>query len=343
MPEVGDPKLLGITAEPKIDIPIEKLDAPGAPMFIHVVPRFEGNDTDPSTAITDTTIRKFIVSGRLAKEPSSVEVTGAINAAFSKDDGDCYLALPPHASSLRIDTQWGIFRIEPNSAGNFGIAVLECNASDPLAARQRFIEAVYPAIDHWSYTYNVAIFISTIRVFDVLHKSTRITFSSPYHRHTLDDSEHKLFIEMKPIYSMYREAKNTSSDFYRFLCLYKIMEGLFGPMRDKIFIQLQAAGIVPSKNRVNVPDSPNFPVDLKPYTGKSMKRFFDDILTRKFRNAVAHLGTPIGVLDVSSPAELDRYAGIAFATDLCTRVLINSHEQLLLLLQGSQPNALPGA
>jgi len=44
-----------------------------------------------------------------------------------------------------------------------------------------------------------------------------------------------LFGEMKPVYAMYREGKNSNSCFYGFLCYYKIMEGLLGGMRANAF------------------------------------------------------------------------------------------------------------
>jgi methylamine utilization protein MauJ len=52
----------------------------------------------------------------------------------------------------------------------------------------------------------------------------------------------QLFGEMKPVYAMYREAKNTDSDFYKFLCCYKIMEGLLGKMLANAFARAKTAG-----------------------------------------------------------------------------------------------------
>ncbi len=338
MSDTEKPKLIGISSDPTISIPVERLGAPGAQLFLQAVPLLIGRDVAPEGVLTDKTLRQFVVSGRLAKEPSSVGHNGKINGAFSRNDGDCYLRVPPGAVKIRIDTnridtQLDFFHVEPNTMGNLGLVEFKCSAASPSEARKKFVETVYPGLDHWSYAYNVAIFVATIRVFDVVHQSTHIAFAAPYRNQVLENLANDLFLEMKPIYSMYREAKNASSDFYRFLCLYKIMEGLLGKMQGNVCKQLKAAGVTPSKEQDIVPDDPHFPGDLKRYIGTSMKAFFDKVLTAKFRDAVAHLTTSNGVLDVSSPAEIDRYAGLAFATDLCARVLINSHERLLAQLK----------
>ncbi len=343
MSDTEKPKLIGNTSEPLIDIPVERLGAPGAQLFLQAVPLLIGRDVASEGVLTDKTRRKFVVSGRLSKDPSSVGRSRKIDGAFVRTDGDCYLKVPPLAARLRIDTPWGFFHAEPNATGELGLVEFECSATSPSEARWKFIEVVYSMLDHWSYAYNVAIFVATIRVLDVAHKSTYIAFCAPYRNQVLGDSANELFFEMKPIYSMYREAKNASSDFYRFLCLYKIMEGLLGKMQGKALRQLKAAGVTPSKKRDIVPDDPHFPGDLKRYIGTPMKAFFDDVLTAKFRHAVAHFTTSTGVLDVSSPTEIDRYAALAFVTDLCTRALINSHERLLVQLKECLALAPPGA
>ena len=73
--------------------------------------------------------------------------------------------------------------------------------------------------------------------------------------------------------------------------------------------------------------------ELKEYVGKPVKAFFDNVLTAKFRNAIAHFVTDDGsVLQVSAPAEIYIYSGLALITDLCARQLIASHELLLAQL-----------
>jgi 2-hydroxychromene-2-carboxylate isomerase len=132
---------------------------------------------------------------------------------------------------------------------------------------------------------------------------------------------------------MYREAKNSESDFYRFLCCYKLMEGLLGKMRADVVARAKAAGVSVQKERNVVPNDEHLAAELRAYVGTSMKAFFDQVLTARFRNAVAHFVTDDGiVLQMSSAAGLSAYASLALITDLCARELVASHERLLAQL-----------
>jgi hypothetical protein len=81
-----------------------------------------------------------------------------------------------------------------------------------------------------------------------------------------------------------------------------------------------------------VPDDENLLPEFKAYVGKSIKVLFDDLLTVKFRNAVAHFLTEEGALLISSAAAVEKYAGVALLGDLCARILIAAHERLLAQL-----------
>jgi hypothetical protein len=110
------------------------------------------------------------------------------------------------------------------------------------------------------------------------------------------------------------------------------MEGLLGKMRASVFARARQAEITLETDRDLVPDSEDLSADLKPYIGKPMKAFFDNVLTDKHRNAVAHFVTNDGALHVSSAGEFYEYAGLALITDLCARALIARHEELLAQL-----------
>jgi len=172
-----------------------------------------------------------------------------------------------------------------------------------------------------------------IRVIDVAHKSIHIECTAPYRSQILLDTMSRLFEEMKPVYAMYREAKNTHSDFYKFLCCYKIMEGLLGKMRANAFARAKAAGVDVKMERDLVPDDEHLAPELRQHVGKPMKAFFDNVLTGTFRDAVAHFVTDDGILRTSSATDLYAYAGVALVADLCARRLIANHERLLAQVQ----------
>lgn len=260
-------------------------------------------------------------------------IIGRIATDFGEKDGDSFLIVPNGAVQLRIDTLEGQFYIKTNDAKRLSFVELECFAASPQEARTKFINAVYPVLDHFSYAHNVALFVSMIRVMDIAHKSFHVECTAPYRSQVVPNTMSTLFEEMKPVYAMYREAKNTDSNFYKFLCCYKIMEGLLGKMRANAFARAKAAGVDVKIERDLVPDDENLAPELKPYAGKPMKAFFDNVLTGRFRHAVAHFVTDDGILQTSSATDLSTYSGVSLVTDLCARQLIASHEQLLVQLQ----------
>jgi len=319
------PELIGITTTPSTPIPVEAFGTPGVRSVLHVVPQFEDGRGTQGEVFRDASERQFVISARLSKGPS---IPGDIKGDFTEKDGESYLTAPD-AGLLKVDAELGSFEVRKNDVGELSFIQLHCTAPNENRARTRFINSVYPVLDHLSYVHNAALFVTMIRVVDAAHQSTHIECASPYRRQDIKQPIRVRFDEMKPVYSMYREAKNSDSDFYRFLCYYKIMEGLLGKMRAAAFTRARDAGTILTIGRDLVPDDRDLAPELKPYVGKSIKTFFDNLLTGKFRNAMAHFQTDAGILHVSSSAELQAYADIAFASDLCVRVLIATHESIL--------------
>ena len=227
----AQPTLIATSISPSINIPPEGFGTPGARIMLHIVPQFQGAPLSDVALLSDTSERPFVVSARLSKIPSLAGRTEHIKGDFNHNDGNCFLKIPLGTSAILIDTPWGKFSIKKNDAGELSFVEFKCSAASPQQAMATFIETVYPTLDHFAYVYNVALFVVMIRVFDVTHQSTHLSCTGPFRQQVASDSENLLYTEMKPVYAMYREAKNADSDFYKFLCLYKIMEGLLGKMR----------------------------------------------------------------------------------------------------------------
>ena len=106
--------------------------------------------------------------------------------------------------------------------------------------------------------------------------------------------------------------------------------GLLGTLGQARLTGKQA-GIEPQKPKDIVPYSSDVPASFRAYVGKSVKEFFDAVLTpREFRNAVAHFVTDEGgFLNMSDPVHIDKYSEILLVCELCARVVISSHESLL--------------
>jgi hypothetical protein len=323
-------KLIGTSVMPSAKIRDEDLGTPGAQIHLHIIPKFEGSESSDANSLGDTTERPFHVSAKLSHAPSLI---GQIAANFSEKDGDSFLMLPPQAGQLRIDSTYGSFLLKSNNLKQLSFVDFECVARGPREAQIKFLNTVYPALDHFSYSYNVPLFVSMIRVLDLAHKSIHIECNAPYRSQVVALSTmSRLFLDMQPVYAMYREAKNSESYFYRFFCCYKIMEGLLGGMRASVYERAKIAGVELKLERQAVPDDENLLPEFKAYVGKSIKVLFDDLLTVKFRNAVAHFLTEEGALLISSAAAVEKYAGVALLGDLCARILIAAHERLLAQL-----------
>lgn len=185
-------------------------------------------------------------------------------------------------------------------------------------------------LDHLCYIRNLPVFISAVRVEDVSNHRTSLVYTSPFRPAVVGNPANQMPIEMQPVYAMYREARNTGSDFYRFLCFYKILEGLLGKMRAGARRRAREQSIEISVLPEIVPDSSECDAVLRPYVGKSIKNFFDNFLDPKFRNAVAHFITDDGaILQVSDPDRSTEFSSVMLICETCVRIVIANHEALL--------------
>jgi hypothetical protein len=126
---------------------------------------------------------------------------------------------------------------------------------------------------------------------------------------------------------------NSSSNFYKFLCFYKILEALLGPLRAKAMQAAKKKEQKISLPRLTLPASGALHPNQAKYVGTPIKKFLDDVLTPQYRNAVAHFVTDEGgVLHMGQPEHIDEYARIIHACELCVREVIAAHEALLIAI-----------
>lgn len=310
-------------------VPIEKLGPPGIRSELHILALFPDDQRSDRARLTDTTERKFTVRAQLSKfPPSSEEISGS----FTSEDGTSYLSAPPNTSFFQIDTPQGQFIIRKNTSGELSFIKFSCLCTNANDARQKFLTGVMPLFDHLSYVGNIPIYIALLKIEDRSNDNQIIEYTGPYRKVVLNPHVGKLFDEMQPIYAMYHEAKRAQSEFYRFLCYYKIMEGLLGVLRSNVFQQAKAKGFRLPNIKEVVPNVPGVDVH-RAYVGKRIKLFFDKVLTLQFRDAIAHFITDDQViLNMSHPENIYKYADIMLVTELCTRALISSHEAFLTAL-----------
>lgn len=322
---------MSTASTPSTEIPIDRLGPPGVKGELHVLAIMPNEQRRDEDRLRDQTERPFKVFGQLSKNPPAA---GNIKGDFGAEDGSSYLELPDHALMSRVRCAEGMFEIKKNSFGEKSLVEFECIATTPAEAKRKFQTAVLPFLDYLSYLANCPVVVAMLRVEDPRNDRISMEYVSPYRKTTVNPHVANLFIELAPVYAMYREAKNSYSDFYKFLCYYKILEGLLGALRANVFSRARAENIDLGRPKETIPSSPDIPAPYQVHVGKSIKAFFDGVLAPQFRNAVAHFITDDGaVLNMSSPEHIDNYGEVLYVLELCVRKVIESHETLLRRLQ----------
>ncbi|MDW3686156.1 hypothetical protein RA280_31335 [Cupriavidus sp. CV2] len=327
------PKKIMQTPGPRADIAVEKFGPPGIKGELHVVPIFPHDPRSDLARLQDHSERDFIVSALLLKSPAS---TGNIKGDFNENDGGSYLTPPQGTETLQAETLHGSFEVLKNHSGELSFLRFTCRATSISDARDRFQLAALPFLDKLSFIANCPLVVGPTRIEDRQNQCTTLEYISPYRKATINPHRATIYPEMAPVYAMYREAQNSHSDFYKFLCYYKLLEGMFAHLRANTFKLARERNITIDTVKDAVPASEHIPEMFRQYAGKSVKSFFDSVMTPEFRNAVAHFVTDDGsVLNMSSPAHVDRYSNILFISELCVRETIDNQEHLLGQLYGA--------
>jgi hypothetical protein len=321
------------SATNSISIPIEKMGPPGVVTHLHVVPVFQNDRRRDEERLRDLTPRNFRVTARLAKNNESQP---SINFSFDEGSGDSLFSIPDNAAYLKVESFDGKFFFYPNSERRLSTVRFECTAQSGDEAKRLFHKIVGPALDHLAYVTNTPLHLVQISVFDEMHQISSTDILCPYPVVAMSQGLGKVHGLLAPVYAMYREAVNATSPFYKFFCFYKILEGLLKSLPGKLHAEARLKGISLPSLQAKVPYYADIPSDQKPYEGKSITRFFDEFLTNRFRNSMAHFISDEGaVLNVNEVEEMERYSAVVHVADLCCREVISHFEVCIETLQQS--------
>lgn len=271
--------------------------------------------------------RPFKVFARLGKTALIAE---NIEGNFGVEDGGSYVLLPPEAVAGRVRWCGHMMEFKKNSKGEQSLVEFECTAVSLNDAKAAFQKFALPYLDQLAYTQNCPIFIQSIRIEDLKNQVQSIDYVSPYRKAPVTQPVAEVPVELVPILAMYREAKNSHSDFYKFLCYHKILDGLLGTLRASVNARARKQKVELIKRRDLVPNDPEIASAYRTHIGMSIRSFYDDVLTPRFRNAIAHFITKDGaILNLSDPSTLVKHSEIMYASELCVRTMIESHRDLL--------------
>jgi hypothetical protein len=210
------------------------------------------NETrDDDARLQDQSLRMFDVEVLLTKQ---LTLPDKINSAFTKEDGASLVKVATNTTMIEVGEAFGAFNIELNSRNELALIRMRVEARAPSEARNKVYDATAASLDHLSYLAQVPILTGLMKIYDEKNQATTIDILGPDPEVTLNPGELHLFSELAPIYALYREFKNSSSAYYRLLCLFKVMEGILGVLRKKGRAEAKALGIENSIPKERVPD-----------------------------------------------------------------------------------------
>lgn len=167
-------------------------------------------------------------------------LTGEYAASFEGGlRGDSHLAIAKPAYSPPIDAtqirgavlvdnvlyQWDGF---PNERGLLGKIVLQPFQALTLRdAEQKAYRAVASSLSNWAAHLDIPLQVSQIDVTELRTGNTQVSFINPWQeRPAVGASEAEMSIEYRSAVSIYREALESTSLVYRFLCFFKVIEAV---------------------------------------------------------------------------------------------------------------------
>ena len=324
---------MNTTAPPESQIPVENLGPAGTRGELVVVAHMEHECRRDEDRLHDKQSRTFKVYARLGK---TALVADSIKGDFGPEDGESYLHLPPTIVAGRVRLDGGLMEFTKNSKGEKSLVQFECAATSLQEAKSKFLEFSLPFLDYQAFVANCPIFIQSIRVEDLQNQTQSIDYTSPYRASYVSEHLIEVSKELAPVYAMYREAKNSHSDFYKFLYYHKIIDGMLGTLRTALNQRARKLKIELQRQRDLVPNDSEISPNYRVHVGTPTKAFFDNVLTPHFRNAIAHFITKDGaILNLSAPATIAKHAEIMYVSEVCVRALIEAHQKLSVQLIAS--------
>lgn len=316
-----------LTPGPRLEIAPGALGAPGAPLQLTILAIMPNEQRSDESRLRDTSRRIFRVETLLVRQTGFLD---SIQGDFTVEDGSSHVHAQAGASKMEVAVSSGTFEIHPNSKGEMALISMRVEAVGAMEARNIAQDAVAPFLDHLAFMAGTPVLTGLTRIEDESNQAMMLDLVAPDQEVTLSSGEQSLFEELAPIYALYREFKNAVSPFYRLLCAYKIMEGVYGVLRKAARERAQAAGVRLKIPKEVVPDHPDIASDLRHLIGKPIKTVCDNILQKRYRDVAAHfLVQETVVLKVSSAADRAKFAEMAFLCDLCAQIVIRNHEAAL--------------
>lgn len=159
--------------------------------------------------------------------------------------GDSYIKLPPDDAAKKTErpmnppfqrlrirglTPQGPIELVgfPNDTGRLGLIECDLEASSFRDAKQSGFRALAVALSSWSAQLDIPIDIERIHITEISTTTAQVDWTVPYPNIPLALGSEATIenAEFRGCASLYREGMNSSSPVYRFLCFFKVIEGI---------------------------------------------------------------------------------------------------------------------
>ena len=296
--------------------------SPGIDGYLHIVAQ-GGDELRPAEQrFADRTPRLFRVCAVLTK--AHTQHTSIPNE-ITPSMGGCFIITQ---NDLQIQTPEGNYELFRNTQGELALATRSLTATWYDEACEIFLAGLTPALDHFSYLSNTPIVIDMMKCEDEANHIIVVSYRMPYGNVVLSEGLTDLSTPLFPVYGLYREAVNASSNFYRFLCFYKILEGIFGPIRSQFFQLARAQGISITRSQDVVPENTYLRQWQPDNIGRKIHDLYNGEFQAQYRHSVAHFALTDGyIANPSAHPESTRFANVVHLAQVCAKELIRNQEE----------------
>lgn len=220
----------------------------------------------------------------------------------------------------------GNVTLHRNASAEISGITYKCAAKSKDDALRQLSTLVLPLLDYTSFLRDVPLFVQAIAWKDQRNEVTGSTYISPFIPTELAP-DGQLSKILHPAYALYREALGSTSPFYAYLCLVKILEGIFGRLRHRLYKAAGQACIQITQTDETVPPHEKLGPASAVFVGKSIQHVYESVLKPAFRVAIAHFAEddkdPIVVSDYLQSGAVTRHL---FLLRLCCRRMIDAYE-----------------
>lgn len=300
----------------------DKLPPGGIEGVLHLVP--SSSDCPSEERMNDFEVRTFEIQCALAKALTFVK---AIDGIHDKKTGESFFLLSHELDHLQVRVREMEFAFHKNEQHELSVISTELPACNYVEAIKAFTAAIVPFLDILVYRSNTPIAIEKIQCFDKKNEILSLSYQSPYDNQIIQPVMVETRGELLPLFALFREAKTNRSSYYRLLCYFKILEGIYDHMRPALFKSARKQKIEIERRKEIVPEH----YELRKFNAAIIGRPVGDVyaqeLRQEYRNAVAHfLIEGQQPLNVSDYEHSSRFTNMVLLAELCARVVIDTQE-----------------